>query len=118
MGLEKSDIPWNRPLKGAPTTKWEIARHDDGQLLREKQETVSSAHSEQCEAFKKTLEEKLAKGIDVRSQAEYDRLKNLVPNLGNVSFESMNGGVGITVKKVEGVFKVFNNPDSTQPYSK
>lgn len=122
MSLEKSDTS---PLRSddALSQKWADVRRGGDLLSREQRETVASAHSQQCEAFKKTLEEGLAKGVDVRSSSEYDRLKGLfatyriLPPLGDTPFESLNDGVGITLKNVGGLLKVYNNPDSAHPHS-
>jgi hypothetical protein len=58
--MEKSDIPSARRPKDASVPRREAAR-DNGQLSREKEEAISTANAKQCEAFKKTLEESLAK---------------------------------------------------------
>lgn len=93
-------------------------------LWSEKQHITLLTCADQREAFRKTLEENLLKWIDIKTQAEYDYLKNLlgkywiIPNLWDIAFGSINWDIQITIKKVNGIFKVYNNPDSTQPYSK
>lgn len=98
--------------------------HFDELLSSEKQQTTFLTCAKQREAFKKTLEEKLMHWIDIQTHTEYEYLKNLfekyliTPNLWDTPFQSINKNLGITIKRVNNIFKIYNNPNSTQSYSK
>lgn len=117
MGIEISDNSWDIPDFSTPE-RIDIAYYDR-LFWSKKQETISFTCANQQIAFERTLEEKLVNWINIKSQSDYDYFKNLLekyriaPSLWSTTFNSINWGVWITLKKVGNLFKVYNNPPSS-----